>query len=183
MSEHLGEAERILKEAERLHDADAVSAAYDRMAEEVSERLTGSDPVVMCAMMGGLVTTAELTRRLTLPFELDFLQATRYRGDTQGGEMLWKVSPSLVLEGRAVLVVDDILDEGHTLNAILESLRAQRPERIVTAVLVEKQHERRHPDIRADIVGLKVDDRYVFGCGMDYRGYWRQLPEIYAVPV
>lgn len=167
--------------AEKLFEAADVAAAYDRMAERISEKIAHTTPVILCVMIGGLIPTAELIRRFDFPLELDYLHATRYRGETSGGELVWKVSPSTDLEGRAVLVVDDILDEGHTLNAILQALRAQGPERLFTSALLEKLHDRRVPGLKADFVGLQVPDRYVFGCGMDYKGYWRQLDGIYAV--
>lgn len=167
--------------ADKLFEAADVAAAYDRMAGRISEHIADKTPVILCVMIGGLIPTAELIRRFDFPLELDYLHATRYRGETAGGELVWRVSPSSDLEGRTVLVVDDILDEGHTLSAILQALRAQQPASLLTSVLLEKQHDRRAPDLKADFVGLNVPDRYVFGCGMDYKGYWRQLDGIYAV--
>ena len=167
--------------ADKIFDAAEVAAAYDRMAPRIAGAIGGTTPVILCVMVGGLVPTAELIRRFDFPLELDYLHATRYRGETSGGELVWKVSPSTELEGRTVLVVDDILDEGHTLAAVLDALRAQRPARLLTAALLEKRHDRRVPGLNADFVGLEVPDRYVFGCGMDYKGYWRQLDGIYAL--
>ncbi|MGB1580446.1 MAG: phosphoribosyltransferase family protein, partial [Nevskiales bacterium] len=114
-------------------------------------------------------------------FELDVLQASRYHNATQGSELLWKVMPSINLNGRVVLVIDDILDHGHTLKAVEEALLAQTPEALLVAVLVEKNTPQRIADVKVDFVGLQVPDAYVFGAGMDYKGYWRQLPGIYAV--
>lgn len=171
----------VLRRAERLYDDQDVTIAYDRMAAAISRDLAETDLVVLCVMIGGLVPTGELIRRLRFPLELDYLHATRYRGETSGGDLVWKVSPGVDLTGRTVLVIDDILDEGHTLAAILKALDAQEPEALHTAVLLEKCHERRVPGLKASYVGLEVPDRYVFGCGMDYKGYLRQWPGIYAV--
>ena len=88
------------------------------------------------------------------------------------------VSPN---QGSVVLVVDDIFDEGDTLKAILDQVRRQGAAAVYSAVLVNKRHERKVPGLTVDFVGLDVPDRYVFGCGMDYKEYWRQLPAIYAV--
>jgi hypoxanthine phosphoribosyltransferase len=175
------EAERVRAEADELHDAVAVQAAYDELAHRVTLDYAGRVPLLLCVMVGGLVTTAELTRRLDFALELDYLHATRYRNGLSGGELEWKVRPATALRGREVLVVDDILDEGYTLAAILATLRQQQPASLRTLVLVEKRHERRAPGVTAGYIGLSVDDRYVFGCGMDYKGYYRQLPAIYAV--
>jgi hypoxanthine phosphoribosyltransferase len=175
------EAEAVLRAAECLHDAHAVRRAYDRMASEITAELTGKNPLVLCVMIGGLVPTAAIVERLAFPFELDYLHATRYRGATTGGGLLWKRQHEKLVTGRHVLVIDDILDEGHTLVAIRKALEAFRPASLRIAVLAEKIHDRRAPGADAEFIGLKVDDRYVFGCGMDYKEYWRQLPAIYAV--
>ena len=86
------------------------------------------------------------------------------------------------LKGRKVLVLDDILDEGHTLAAIVEHLREEGADAVHTAVLVHKLHDRKaSPGMRADVSGLDIEDRYLFGCGIDYKGYWRNAPGIYAL--
>ena len=89
--------------------------------------------------------------------------------------------PEISLQGRTVLVIDDILDEGHTLEQVLEFCRDAGASRVFSAVLIEKQHDRRIPGISADFVGLQVEDKYVFGFGMDYRNYLRNLNGIYAL--
>ena len=109
------------------------------------------------------------------------MHATRYRGDVRGQELEWIARPRTPLEGRTVLVLDDILDEGVTLAAILEDCRAQGARAVHSAVLVDKRIGRPRTLERADFTGLSVPDRYVFGFGMDYRGYLRNLPAIYAV--
>lgn len=182
MTGTLQEAERVLAGADCLHDAAAVQAAYDRMAAAIAADYRGRNPLVLCVMIGGLAPTAELTRRLPFACEIDYLHATRYRGATQGGGLVWKRQPDARrIEGRDVLVVDDILDEGHTLVAIRKALADFSPARLRVAVLAEKLHGRRAPGAHAEYIGLQVEDRYVFGCGMDYKEYWRQLPAIYAV--
>jgi hypoxanthine phosphoribosyltransferase len=132
-------------------------------------------------MIGGLVPTAEITRRLAFAFELDYLHATRYRGATEGGGLIWKRQPPAELAGRHVLVIDDILDEGHTLVAIRKALAEFKPASLKVAVLAEKLHARRATGAHAEFIGLAVEDRYVFGCGMDYKEYWRQLTAIHAL--
>lgn len=182
MSAALQDAQRVLAEADCLHDAARVQAAYDRMAGAIRAEYAVLDPLVLCVMIGGLVPTAELGRRLDFPLEVDYLHATRYRGATQGGGLLWKRQPEAArITRRHVLVIDDILDEGHTLVAIRRALLDFSPASLKVAVLAEKLHRRRAPGAQAEFIGLQVEDRYVFGCGMDYKEYWRQLPAIYAV--
>jgi hypoxanthine phosphoribosyltransferase len=181
LEQQTAEALAVLREADRLHSAEQVAAAYDRMAAEIGAKLKGSNPLVLCVMIGGMVPTVEILRRMDFPHEVDYLHATRYRGETSGSNIVWKVSPSAKLEGRTVLVIDDILDEGHTLVAIQNAIRAQNVKALYTAVLAEKLHNRRHPEARADFIGLAVPDRYVFGGGMDYKNHLRFAPGIYAV--
>ncbi|GAC1628934.1 MAG: hypoxanthine-guanine phosphoribosyltransferase [Nevskia sp.] len=175
------EARAVLASADCLHDAAAVAAAYDRLAAAITAEYAERNPLLLCVMIGGLQPTAEIARRLDFPFQLDYLHATRYRGNTRGGGLIWKRQPPAILEGRHVLVVDDILDEGHTLVAIRKALGEFGPASVKVAVLAEKLHARRAPDAHAEFIGLGVVDRYVFGCGMDYKEYWRQLPAIYAL--
>lgn len=80
-----------------------------------------------------------------------------------------------------MLVIDDIFDEGDTLKAIVAEVRRQGAAAVYSAVLVNKRHDRKAAGLTVDFVGLEVPDRYVFGCGMDYKEYWRNLPAIYAV--
>ncbi len=169
------------RRAERLYTQAEVEAALDRMAEAITERLGESDPVVLCVMLGGLVPAGRLVTRLDFPLTLDYVHATRYRGGTKGHELEWIARPRTPLAGRAVLVVDDILDEGVTLAAILEDCRAQGAVSVHSAVLVDKRIGRPRALARADFTGLTVPDRYVFGYGMDYRGYLRNVPGIYAL--
>lgn len=182
MNDLADEARQVLDHADCLHDARSVESAYERLADAISADYLDRNPLILCVMTGGLVPAAEIIKRLGFPFELDYLHATRYRGATSGGGLVWKRQPGARrIAGREVLVIDDILDEGHTLVAIRKAIEEFRPRSLKVAVLVEKLHNRRAPGMQAEYIGLQVADRYVFGCGMDYKEYWRQLPAIYAV--
>jgi len=172
----------ILGRAAMLADEAAVAQALDRMAREIGHDLAGRDPLVLAVMLGGLMPTAWLLQRLAFPLQLDYVHATRYRGGTRGGPAIeWIARPRTPLAGRVVLVVDDILDEGHTLAAILADCLARGALEVRSAVLVEKTHERRVAGLQADYTGLRVADRYLFGCGMDYHERHRQHAAIYAL--
>src|SRR5882724_1921855 len=174
MSEPAREATAVLNAADCLYDAAAVQHVYDQLADAIRREYARKNPLFLCVMIGGLVPTAEIIRRLDFPFELDYIHATRYRGATSGGGLIWKRQPDPAITGREVLVIDDILDEGHTLVAIRRSLLEFKPASLQVAVLAEKLHDRRAPGAVAEFIGLAVEDRYVFGCGMDYKGYFRQ---------
>lgn len=166
--------------AEQLFAPEAVDRAYDVMAASVRERLHDPRPVVLAVMLGGMYPAVELTRRLDLPVEVDYVHATRYRGETRGGAIHWGHWPEQSLAGRSVILVDDIFDEGHTLAAIRNRLGDSKS--VITAVLALKRHDRGLPRDWIDCYGLEVPDRYVFGCGMDLGGHWRGLPGIWALP-
>lgn len=150
------------------------------MAREISAELGRSFPLVLCVMRGSVVFAGQLLPRLTFPLEFDYLDVTRYRDETRGGEISWKVTPGTAVAGRVVLVVDDILDEGRTLAAVREKLLAAGASRVCCAVFAEKDTGRAKP-VAADFVGVRLPNRYVFGFGMDIGGAWRNLPEIYAL--
>jgi len=171
----------VLARSVVVHDAAAVAAAYDRMAAAITARLADQAPLVLAMMVGGLVPTAEIVRRLRFPFQLDYLHATRYRGATTGAKLRWVARPSQPLAGRCVLLIDDILDEGVTLAEVQAECRSLGAREVLTAVLTHKQHDRGLPGIGAEFIGLEVPDRYVFGCGMDYKEWFRDLPEVRAL--
>lgn len=176
------EANTLLSEADLLVGESEVSAAIARMAKEITEQLKDSNPVLLCIMNGGLIFTGQLLTRLVFPLEVDYLHATRYGYETAGAHLHWTVRPQLDLKGRTVLLLDDILDEGITLAAIAEYCRQQGAAQVLMAVLVEKLHLRKVvPGMRADFSGLEVGDRFLFGYGLDYKGFWRNAPGIYAV--
>jgi len=174
------QARRILETADLVCPAADVTAAVARLAREITARLADSFPLVLCVMRGGVVFTGQLLPGLRFPLELDYVEVTRYGAATRGGTISWRVAPPPAVEGRVVLLLDDILDEGHTLAVIREKLLAMGASRVHIAVLCEKETGRPKP-VRAEFTGLKLPDRYVFGCGMDMKGAWRNLPEIYAL--
>ncbi|MBB3232215.1 MULTISPECIES: hypoxanthine-guanine phosphoribosyltransferase [Halomonas] len=177
----LADMRAVMDSADCLIDQEQVERALDRMADAITRDLGDKLPVFYCVMNGGLITTGHLLTRLGFPLEVDYLHATRYRGGTRGGELFWRVSPEIPMAGRHVVIVDDILDEGTTLAAILDYCRQAGAASITTAVLVDKRHDRKAvPDLKADYCSLEVVDRYVFGFGMDYKGYWRNAPGIFA---
>ena len=172
---------RVLESADLVWSETDVNAAYARLARDISSVLSASTPLIIPVMMGGMVPASRIVSQLRFPVEIDYVHATRYRGDVRGRTLEWIAHPSSDFKGRSVLVVDDILDEGVTLAAIIAHCRELGALEIYCAVLVDKQIGRPRVFTRADFTGLEVDDRYVFGCGMDYRGYFRNLPAIYAL--
>lgn len=174
------DARDILLASEEIADANTVQASLDRLGREISDTLHDRFPLVLPVMGGAIVFAGQLLPRLDFPLEFDYLHVTRYRGKTQGGAIEWRVLPGKSVAGRTVLVIDDILDEGETLYAVRQKLLEMGAARVHTAVLADKEIPNKKP-IQADFVGLKVPNRFVFGCGMDAYGLWRNLPEIRAL--
>jgi hypoxanthine phosphoribosyltransferase len=182
MIDTVAEMKQVMAEADCLVPNQQVQAAITALASAITERLEGSNPLVFCVMNGGLITTGQLLTQLNFPVQAEYLHATRYRQETTGGILEWKLRPEADMNGRTILIVDDILDEGTTLCAIADYCRAHGAAEVLTAVLVDKQHDRKcRPGLKADFTGMDVEDRFLFGFGMDYKGYWRNAPGIYAV--
>jgi hypoxanthine phosphoribosyltransferase len=173
-----------LARAERIHDRPAIERAIATMAVRIRNDYAGDVPLYLTVMQGGLPFAGQLALELGgrgLDVEFDYLHATRYRSGTTGGDLAWKHRPATPLRGRRVLLVDDIVDEGHTLAAVRAWCIAEGARDVRIATLAVKQHGRCVPGLYADYAGVDVPDRYVFGYGMDYHEQGRNLPAIYAL--
>lgn len=155
--------------------------ALQKLADKLNPQLENETPVVLCVMQGGLVFSGQLIPKLQCMLEIDYIHATRYDNKTSGGELKWKAYPVTPLGNRTVLILDDILDEGQTLQSIVQYCEAQGASKIISAVLLRKNHNRCIDNKLTDNIALHVEDRYVFGFGMDYDGKYRQLDAIYAL--
>ena len=171
---------KVEVESDCLCDAKQLSSALDELANKISTDLKDTNPLVLCVMTGGIVPTGHLVTRLTFPMQIDYIHATRYRGETSGGELHWIQEPSISLQDRNVLVVDDIFDEGITLFEIAKYCKEKGAATVRSVVLVNKIHDRK-ADYKPDYVGVDIEDRYLFGFGMDYKNYLRNVNAIHAV--
>ena len=174
------EAWAFLENSDLVSSAAEVEAAIAKMAKQVKARFADKYPLVLVVMGGAVVFAGQLLPRLRMPLDLDYIHASRYGDATRGGEIRWRVEPPAGVKGRAVLVLDDILDGGQTMGAIRDRLMALGAKSFSCAVLVEKILAKEKP-VKPDFVGLTIPDRFVFGCGMDAKGFWRNLPEIRAM--
>lgn len=170
-----------LQTADLIHDHVSLTSAISRIGEEIGHALSGQSAVFLTIMQGGLVFAGQLATAINADLEFDYVHASRFRGTTEGGELKWMRRPETALKDRIVLLVDDILDEGHTLQAIRKWCADQGASKVLLAVLCEKRHGRTVPGLSADFVGVEVPDRYVFGYGMDFNEQGRNLPVIYAI--
>jgi len=164
-----------------VFDNAEITSALDKLAVGLNQQLKNETPVVLCVMQGGLIFSGHLIPRLQCMLEIDYIHATRYDNKTSGGDLIWKAYPVTSLAERTVLILDDILDEGQTLQSIVQYCELQGASKIISAVLLRKNHGRCVDEKLTDNIALNVEDRYVFGFGMDYDGKYRQLDSIYAL--
>jgi hypoxanthine phosphoribosyltransferase len=158
-----------------------IRLACDAQAQEITLSLRDANPILLCVMTGGAVPLAMLLERLDFPLQVDYVHLTRYGLETSGGAITWIKRPPASVRNRTVLVVDDILDHGITLAALIEECRAMGAAKVLSAVLVTKTIADRAGLQRADFSALTLPDAYLFGCGMDYKSYLRNAPGIFAV--
>ncbi len=178
----IDDVKRVMQEADLLVSPERLQKAIDKMAAEITAELKDSMPVVLSVMNGGLILAGQLLPKLSFPLEMGYLHASRYGEAVNGTQLQWLVPPPKHIAGRAVLLVDDILDEGVTLEAIVATCVEIGAVCVLTAVLLDKQHDRKvMPGYKADFTGIEIPDRFVFGYGLDYKGFWRNAQGIYAV--
>lgn len=173
--------EQIMENSSLIADWDEVDAAVNRMANAINEHYEGMDIILLVVMTGAIMPAAWLASRLSIPLRMDFIHATRYTGQTHGGEIEFRVPPRLNLEGENVLIVDDIYDIGLTLEMIEKYCHSRGARSVNSAVLVRKIHDRETTPNRPAFIGMEVEDKYVFGAGMDAYEHWRHLPQIRAL--
>jgi hypoxanthine phosphoribosyltransferase len=151
------------------------------MGRALDAALDGERAVFLTVMNGALMFGGQLALAIRTDLEFDYVHATRYRGATSGSELHWLREPMVSLQDRVVLLVDDILDEGHTLKAVRDDCLRRGAKRVLVVTLCCKLHDRCIEGIKSDFNGVELPDRYVFGFGMDYYEQGRNLPAIYAL--
>ena len=172
----------VLKKAQCLYDQKAIDQAMDRMAKEMIAKLSSAQPIFLCVVNGAIIPLGNFLLRLPFFLEVNYVHATRYLGAQTGGTLRWLARPTCDMKNRVVVVFDDILDGGLTLAGIEDDCKAKGAREVYTAVMVDKKVARVDGGLsQADFTGLVVDDHYVFGFGMDFEGYMRNMPAIYRI--
>ena len=174
------ELQRVLANSDCLISRQEIEFTYNRLAEQLNLHYAGLNPLILVVLNGGLIPAGQLLTRLNFFHRVGYLHATRYRNNSGGG-LEWRAPPSVPVRDEHVLLIDDIFDEGITIRAVAQELEKQHPASLKTAVLLNKLHDRKVRDFCPDFVGREVVDRYIYGCGMDYHGYFRHLAGIYAL--
>jgi len=157
-----------------------ITACVDRLAEQVCRDYAGKTPIVVCTLRGAFVFAADLIRRLDLPLTVEFLSVSSYgSGTVSSGNVDIRLDIAENIEGRDVLIIEDILDSGNTLSHLIKELNARNPASLKLCVLLDKP-ERRMPGVvlRPDYLGFTIPDEFVVGYGLDYNQHYRNLPYI-----
>jgi len=164
-----------------VFDAERVDRIIAQMARDIAEDLSDRNPIVMPILLGGAFTAIRLMQHFQFAYEMDSVRIARYGKEFSGGQVHWYARPCLELDGRHILLVDDVLDRGITLQAVEHELKRMNVASVSAAVLVRKVHATRVDRPAVDYVGADAPDEFLFGCGMDVEGRWRGLPALYAV--
>ena len=180
-ADRLADAVATMESAAEVFSEAEIASAIDRLSASIAYAVADRDPTILAVMRGGVFTATRLCRRFAFPYRFDFVQGSRYGDELDGGELNWRVPPTSNLAGRTVVVVDDILDRGLTLANLQIQLSEIGVKKVYSAVLVSKRLQEPVERPVVDFVGLHAEDVFLFGCGMDYKGYWRGLSSLYAV--
>ena len=167
-----GDLERV------LFDEPAIHRRLDDIAAQVSSDYRDRELTVIAVLHGSLMFVADLLRRIPLPLKLDCVSVASYHGKAQSSsDVVFKEVAVPDVVGRDVLILDDILDSGHTLAAIRQKLETAKPRSIRVCVLLSKKKQRAR-QVNADYVGFEIEDEFVVGYGLDFRQRYRNLPYI-----
>lgn len=178
----LKQTQELTTKSSCLHSKEEVEAAIDRIAEDMNERLADKVPVFICVMNGAVIFMGQLITKLNFPLQINYIHATRYQGEIEGRELHWLAEPTISVKDRAVVIVEDILDSGLTLAAVRDFCQKQGASDIFTATLIDKKRPRDAGGVeRCDFTGLEVEDKFLYGYGLDYKDYLRNVDGIYAV--
>lgn len=174
---------QLLNVAKIMFNAEQVNEALDKMSQQITNDLKDKCPVALCVVKGGIYLTGQLMQRMDFKLELDYIHASRYENSLEGNIIKWHALPKTQLKDRHILIIDDILDQGITLKAVNDWCISQGAISIYNAVLVNKKVQRSDKGIQiAECFGLTAENEYLFGCGLDVKGFYRNQKSLYYIP-
>jgi hypoxanthine phosphoribosyltransferase len=170
----------LIRKSSVIYSEIEIKTVIKNIADQVNQTIKTEDLYVLCVMNGALIFAGQLLPRLEKNIQYSYIHATRYAASLTGGPIHWLVKPPIDIEGKTVLILDDILDEGITLREIAATCLAMKAKAIYTAVLFDKEITK-EKSYFPNFIGLKVPNRFVFGYGLDCKGLGRNLPHLYAL--
>ena len=166
-----------MDEIKVLIDEETLQARIKEMAKQLMEEYKGKELVFICILKGSIFFTADLAKRIDGDVRVDFVRVSSYDGENSTGEIRMKLDLKDSIQGKDVIVIEDIIDTGRTLKYLKEYLKIKQPNSLKICTLLDKK-ERRVCDMEADYVGFTIPDKFVIGYGMDYNEKYRNLPYI-----
>jgi len=172
----------------RVHDkefkpyisAEQIEIAVKKLAAEIDRDYKGKNPLFIAILSGSFMFASDLFKQITIPAEICFIKLASYKGTKSTGNVITSIGLDVDLHERDVVIVEDIIDTGKTMNAFLPQLEHQQPRSMKICVLLHKPESMLH-QVNIDYLGFTIPDRFVVGYGLDYDGFGRNLPEIYQV--
>lgn len=163
-----------------LFSKEQIQERIDKVAEEINEYYKGEPIIVIPLLRGGFMFASDLVRRLDMLVEMDFITTASYgSGKVSSGDVKIFSDLRSNIEGKNVLIVDDIIDSGHTLKFIKDYIAIKKPKSLKISTMLDKP-SRRTQDVNSDFVGFEVDDLFIVGYGLDYENNYRNIPYIFA---
>ena len=161
-----------------LISAEDVAAKIARMGEQISKDYEGESVYLLCILKGGVFFTTELAKHITVPVNIDFMSVSSYGGETVSSGIVRIVKDlDTPIEGKNVLIAEDIIDTGRTLAYLMEHLKQRKPKSLKLCTLLDKP-DRRVSDVKVDYTGFEIPDEFVVGYGLDYDQRYRHLPYV-----
>src|SRR3990167_3018756 len=180
--EDLKKVQELKSKGRCLYNKEQINAAIRTIAEKMNAELANQVPVFLCVMNGAVIFMGQLATYLNFPLQINYIHATRYQGEKEGRELFWQAKPTIALQDRVVVIVEDILDSGLTLAAVKHYCESSGAKKIYTAALVDKIRPREVGGIQScDFIGLSVENKFLYGFGLDYKDFLRNENGIYAV--
>lgn len=157
---------------------DRIKEKIREIGQKISNDYKDLDMVLVGVLKGSFIFLSDLTRQISIDHEIDLVGASSYEGTASSGQIVFTKQPDLELEGRDILLVEDIVDTGQTLSKIVEFVRLLNPRSVKICTLIDK-HERREKEIQVDYACFSLEKGFIVGYGLDYNEKYRNLPAIY----
>lgn len=172
---------RVLdKEFRPYISSSEIAERISAIADELNSKLEGKKPLFLCILNGAFMFAADLLRQISVPAEISFIKVASYDGTESTGRIAETIGLDKDIEGRTVVIVEDIIDSGLTMKYLLERLNAKLPEKIYVTALFSKPCNMK-ADIQIDYCAFRIPDKFIIGYGLDYDGYGRNYPDVYAI--
>ena len=172
------EEKKMSEKIRELISAEDVAAKIARMGEQISKDYAGESVYLLCILKGGVFFTTELAKHITVPVNIDFMSVSSDGGETVSSGIVRIVKDlDTPIEGKNVLIAEDIIDTGHTLAYLMEHLKQRKPKSLKLCTLLDKP-DRRVSDVKVDYTGFEIPDEFVVGYGLDYDQRYRNLPYV-----